>query len=426
MNMPISTKDTALKTARRAIFILLGLSIAAGTNAPAQELEFVGSCSVPGAAAAGIYVNGDFAYVADYFSGLQIIQITDPVSPVIVATYDMENAYDVAVEGDYAYVAGARLEIINVGNPLNPIYVGSYLFFSNNTAIRISGDYAYLGKIQFFEIIDVSDPAAPYQAGYYDFDEWTCFITGVYISGDYAYTAANTSGLGCNLGRCSFDILNISDPGAPVLVSSLYVSEPYAVSVAGRYAYLGAFNGPGFRIVDIADPANPVIVGNYDLSSCANVFVADCYAYTAHWGAGVYMINIADPANPTTVAIYNTPYDAWDIYVVGEYVYVADGTSFIILRFVNVPCEGAYIPGDCDSNGYPLQLADVMAMIGLYRGTALPVFTCDCSPHGHIFAPQADPNGNCVAYELGDVVTEIAAYRGLGTVSGCPDCPPME
>jgi hypothetical protein len=82
-----------------------------------------------------------------------------------------------------------------------------------------------------------------------------------------------------------------------------------------------------------------------------------------------------------------------------------------------------YMAGDCNHNGVSLELADVVTMIGMYRGTTEPYYTCDCPPHGADFAPEADPNGNCQAFELGDVVTEIAAYRGTGTASGCEDCP---
>ncbi len=82
-----------------------------------------------------------------------------------------------------------------------------------------------------------------------------------------------------------------------------------------------------------------------------------------------------------------------------------------------------YIPGDCDHNGIPLELGDVIAMIGMYRGSVEPDYTCNCPPHGSDFAPEADPNGNCIAFELGDVVTEIGAYRGTTEASGCVDCP---
>lgn len=85
----------------------------------------------------------------------------------------------------------------------------------------------------------------------------------------------------------------------------------------------------------------------------------------------------------------------------------------------------AYIAGDVNNNGTPLELGDVVAMIGNYRGTAEPAYTCDCGvdPPGPDFAATADPNGNCIALELGDVVTEIGAYRGTTEALSCPDCP---
>ncbi len=95
----------------------------------------------------------------------------------------------------------------------------------------------------------------------------------------------------------------------------------------------------------------------------------------------------------------------------------------MILRFIGGSCD--YTPGDCDHDGFPLELNDVLTMIGNYRGTVAPYYICDCGvdPPGSYFAATADPNGNCVANELTDVVIEIGAYRGLAEVSGCPDCP---
>jgi subtilisin family serine protease len=90
---------------------------------------------------------------------------------------------------------------------------------------------------------------------------------------------------------------------------------------------------------------------------------------------------------------------------------------------LNVGMGCIYVPGDCDHSGTPLELNDVIAMISMYRGNMDPLYACDCPPHGSDFAPEADPDGNCVAVELGDVVMEIAAYRGEITASGCPDCP---
>jgi hypothetical protein len=87
-------------------------------------------------------------------------------------------------------------------------------------------------------------------------------------------------------------------------------------------------------------------------------------------------------------------------------------------------CE--YYVGDCDHDGTPLSLSDVIAMIGMYRGTVTPPYECPCPPHGDNFTPDADPNSNCVPNELSDVVTEIGLYRGtVSPGTGCPDCPAL-
>jgi hypothetical protein len=101
------------------------------------------------------------------------------------------------------------------------------------------------------------------------------------------------------------------------------------------------------------------------------------------------------------------------------------GESFISIPVTfAVGSEGCiYTPGDCDYDGEPATLPDVIAMIGMYRGTVVHPYECDCSPHGTDFGPTADPSGNCIADELTDVVAEIGVYRGTVEPLGCPDCP---
>jgi hypothetical protein len=91
--------------------------------------------------------------------------------------------------------------------------------------------------------------------------------------------------------------------------------------------------------------------------------------------------------------------------------------------FIIGDCPYGYLAGDCNYNWIVLELADVITMIGTYRGTIENPLTLPCPPYGDNFPATADPNGNCVANELNDVVTEIAAYRGIGDVSSCPACP---
>ncbi|MCA9728719.1 MAG: hypothetical protein KC729_13600, partial [Candidatus Eisenbacteria bacterium] len=72
---------------------------------PTFPLSLNGSTDTPDIAN-DLTIAGDYAYVADRNSGLQVIDISDPASPVLVGTLDTPHqAEGVSVDGDYAFVA---------------------------------------------------------------------------------------------------------------------------------------------------------------------------------------------------------------------------------------------------------------------------------------------------------------------------------
>jgi len=51
-------------------------------------------------------VVGWHAYVADGYAGLRVVDVSDPVHPMEVGSYDTpDNAFGVAVAGESAYIA---------------------------------------------------------------------------------------------------------------------------------------------------------------------------------------------------------------------------------------------------------------------------------------------------------------------------------
>ena len=56
-----------------------------------------------------VAVAGSYAYVADWFGGLRVINVANPAAPIEVGFYDTPgNASGVAVAGSYAYVADSE------------------------------------------------------------------------------------------------------------------------------------------------------------------------------------------------------------------------------------------------------------------------------------------------------------------------------
>jgi len=102
-------------------------------------------------------VSGDYAYVAHSFSGLSIVDIRRPSTPVLKGSCDTGgHAWGVAVSGNYAYVA--------------------------------DGDNGLV-------IVDVSDKSDPKNVGAYNNADWVDFAYNVAVSGDYAYVADWDNGL---------------------------------------------------------------------------------------------------------------------------------------------------------------------------------------------------------------------------------------
>jgi Ca2+-binding RTX toxin-like protein len=112
-----------------------------------------------------VQVVGNYAYVADGGSGLQIIDISNPATPTFKGNYDTSGrAYGVQVVGNYAYVADYQsgLQIIDISNPAAPTLKGNYQTSGNAFDVQIVGNYAYVADYEGgLQILDVSDFTNP-------------------------------------------------------------------------------------------------------------------------------------------------------------------------------------------------------------------------------------------------------------------------
>jgi hypothetical protein len=143
-----------------------------------------------------VAVSGSYAYVADGYAGLRVIDVSNPSSPREVGFYDTPGyASGVAVSGTYAYVAdrGAGLRVIDVSNPSSPREVGFYDTPGGAWGVAVSGTYAYVAAYDAgLRVIDVSNPSSPREVGFYDTPG---YAWGVAVSGSYAYVADGAGGL---------------------------------------------------------------------------------------------------------------------------------------------------------------------------------------------------------------------------------------
>jgi hypothetical protein len=143
-----------------------------------------------------VQVVGNYAYVADFNSGLQIIDISNPTNPTRKGSYDTSGyAAGVQVVGNYAYVADSDsgLQIIDISNPTTPTRKGSYDTSGWAFGVQVVGNYAYVADYDSgLQIIDISNPTTPTLKGNYN---TSGYARGVQVVGNYAYVADDEDGL---------------------------------------------------------------------------------------------------------------------------------------------------------------------------------------------------------------------------------------
>ncbi|MHA1474366.1 MAG: LVIVD repeat-containing protein [Promethearchaeota archaeon] len=252
---------------------------------------------------------------------------SDFILPDEIGYYDdgSGSANKVFVEGDYAYVADGEdgMEIFNITDPTNPIEI----FQSGNGSnygcdIFVTNDYAYLASGNGgFEIYNVSEPEKAEQTSFLSDSSWFCYALNVV--GDYAYLAANKAGL---------IIINISDPFNPWVVGQ-YIPTSYSffsfidVQVIGNYAYI-AGGYIDLIIIDVSDPNNPVEINSWDSDwrSSYGFYINESLVYIAQGYSGV---SILDISNPLSLVIILEPYMSLpSVYAPCYQVYIKDNILY--------------------------------------------------------------------------------------------------
>jgi hypothetical protein len=229
---------------------------------------------------------------------------------------------------------------------------------SKNSDVYVVGNYAYVtSESHGLDIIDISNPYAPKLVS--SIKTGFGYTNGVYIKNSYAYVVGKKRG--------GMKIIDISNPSNPYIVGAINSPDrAYAVEVVGEYAYISG-GSVGLVIVDISNPKNPQLAGVYNTSGYA-VFtrVVGELAYVADEGGGLQIINIKNPKNPQLVGSLDVgiKYNALD--VLGKYAYIGcdDGLEIVdISNPANPELVGSISTG---SRGFEVEVFGNYAFLANY------------------------------------------------------------
>jgi hypothetical protein len=328
----------------------------------AKGLELVGELGTDatGAPMRGIdvAVDGDFAYLAT-FTGLEIIDISNPAAPVAVSHFTGPSNDVAIVHGDGRTVAYASpfgrsvTRAVDVTDPRAPTLVAELPDYSHTLFHSTENGRSQIYLANYtndIPVFDVSHPHAPVRIGTTKVPGEEAGVHDMFVDGDRIY-ANNTT-----VGMVAIDVsAGLDQPVELGRIPTTFSHTSFAATVGGRPIVLHGdegFTGPDggafLRIID-ADRSSPTFmtelaryqsrreVGIHNFQLVGNRL------YIAYYQDGVRVIDLSNPASPLEVAHYNTwnpqtapggPFEgALTVQVVGNLIFASDDLrGLLILR----------------------------------------------------------------------------------------------
>jgi hypothetical protein len=288
----------------------------------------VASCAT-GGKAFDVAVEGSWAYVAGHGEGLRVVNLRDPArltDAAVTGSLPTRFAQRVTVIDTLAYVAdgSSGVKIIDVspawGSPPGvPVEVGSYRTGGSANRVAVSGPTAYVAAgSQGVLVLDTSRPAAP--AGIASVRSRDA--SDIVLNGPWAYLADGDGGL---------KVIDISERGKPIILPGGLPGSARTLALGGNI--LVAAGAAGVRIIDVTNPREPIVRGVYATSDAEGVTVSGTYAYVAEGYRGLTVLDIAQPSRPVVVSSCSDVF-AVGVAVKGNYAMVADSSGLKVVRIL--------------------------------------------------------------------------------------------
>lgn len=246
---------------------------------------------------------GNTALVAAADKGLAVIDVTDPNNPALKSVIDTPGeARDVVLEGSIAYVADGSggVSAVDFADPAAPRVLGSWDSPGEALGLKLREKMIYLADGSAgLRIVDAALPSALVPKGVLDTDGTA---ESVALSGSFAYIADGAGGI---------KVVNVSAPDAPKLSATL-VATGYARSIAteGTLLCVGSLYDGGYQLLDISDPAAPAVISSnkYTMYNEGwNIALFGNRGVIVDYFSGVFIFDFADPKKPKNIGQIFTP-----------------------------------------------------------------------------------------------------------------------
>ncbi len=352
------------------MFLVLGVL---ASSAPAQDcldyrefLHWTGGVATADTARAVVVVGGH-AFVADGAAGLTVLDVSDPVVPVLLTTLPLPGrAVSLDVAAGLAVVAAldAGVLVVDVTTPSAPMLVGGVVTATPAKDIVVRGVYAYVAaESAGMFVVSLADPSAPAVVGQTGV-AWGD-ARGIAVWEDRAYVSN---------GEWGVFVADIVEPTAPLVVGAVHpwgigytAAEDVAVTANGLFISATEYYGPtpmdlwphtSLFGVDRQSLADPGLDSRLELGRevAGQLVVVDDVVFGTGARVGLYCVEVSEPTSPVTLGGAAVRGAACAVAVAGDVAWVAAGAGGLqrvdiappdsppLVASIGVECRGVRQP----------------------------------------------------------------------------------
>jgi len=314
-------------------------------------------------------VSSEYMFRACSYSGLSILDVSDVYNISQISEYNTPGATNQVFNiGGYLYLyeAGFGLRIHDLSNPANPNRVFNYEN-AYCSGYDLANDYLYALDGTGLELIDVTNPSRPAQAFYYHLENsfdgicvnepyiyFTSFNEGVFVyerteqdgleyirgyaNNNFSFDVEIENNIGYFSQGFALQIYDLTNPEDSVLLSSIMpTSGAGQLFVNNSYVYTQCEDGQltsNISIIDATNPLSPVPASLLTLPGpVSDICFYNEQGYFSVYPNELHVYDLSNPYNPIFLCSCSTPGFIRETQPLGDYVYVADNSSLIILHY---------------------------------------------------------------------------------------------
>jgi hypothetical protein len=291
------------------------------------DITYIGSYDEEGHAEDLMVIDG-IAYVANRYSGVYFLDVTDPNAPSLIGELQTRRAADIFVNDTYIYVADTwAFHMIDGSDLANPVSVVDINMANDITSFVLDDDYIYTSNIyRGMHILDVENPVNPEKIG-------TIELAGTHLDIAVQDTLAFLAG-----GNSGLILMSVKNPENPWRISSLqFISSNTRIAVEDQFVFAGVVN-EGMYVVDVSDPADPTEIGLFlYMDKILKMVPQGDIVYVLCEGDGIYAIDITVPSGPVEIGHLETEGDPESMVIVGNRAYLAEGNRGLSIIDISDP-----------------------------------------------------------------------------------------